>query len=71
MSRLPSTPDCRVSGCERAAYKAHMCRQHYALVPNVMRARLTLECFQAQIETAARHHDEMARYVCELVAASE
>lgn len=33
MSRNPSTPDCGITDCARAEYRAGLCRKHYAMIP--------------------------------------
>ena len=52
---------CSIKGCERHAYKGPLCRKHWDMVPVRSKVELTVACYRAQIETAARLHKRYAR----------
>ena len=56
-TRNATTPDCGVTGCERAAYKFGICRKHHALLPWTFR----LDYMGAVFATYARMNRRAAR----------
>lgn len=69
MTRSPSTPDCSIKGCTRAAHKGFLCREHYRLVPYSM----TKECASEVMDTAyaigKKHHRKQLAFVRRQLAA--
>ena len=61
--RLPSTPDCSIKGCTRAARRSGLCAKHDALVPCDLRMSGYLAGLKGQMAAVSKAREQRRRYV--------
>ena len=70
MARLPSTPDCSIKGCSRAAHKGFLCRKHYEMLPPSERGyAVAADAMMAAWKASDWWHKRQLRVVRELLKA--
>ena len=62
---------CAIKDCKRHAYKAALCRKHWAMVPYQSKVALMVDCIAAQQKVAAQHHRRIVRELQAQVRASD
>lgn len=61
--RYPTTPDCAIRDCTRAAGRSTLCTKHQRLVPVEWGMDLAAACMVAATQLAREHHDAWATHV--------